>query len=155
MTTATATLLLPAGYGVLAGMRSLSAPALAARTLRRRGRWPRALGGPRARRLLPLLALGELLADKWSRTPDRTRPDVLAGRLAAGAIAGAAVAEALGGRRAVRRGAVAGAVAALASTFLFHRARRAAGSLLGSPVRAGLVEDALAAGLAALLARGR
>jgi uncharacterized membrane protein len=41
-------------------------------------------------RILPLLALGELIADKLPSTPSRTIPAALAARMAGGALAGIA-----------------------------------------------------------------
>jgi uncharacterized membrane protein len=150
-------LLIPAGYGWLAGMRSLSAPAAAGLWLRRNGRprggVARALTSPAARWALPAMAVAELTGDKWSRTPDRTALLPFAARLAAGALTGAAAAQALYGRRAATRGAFIGAAAALVSTLVSFRLRRAAGRALGSSARAGLAEDALTLGLGALLAR--
>jgi uncharacterized membrane protein len=138
-------------------MRTLSAPAAAglwlSRSGRTRGPLARALTSPAARWGLPALALAELGADKWSRAPDRTRFPFLSGRLLAGALAGAAAAQALYGRRAAGRGAAAGAAAALVSTLLTFRLRRAAGRVLGSPLRAALAEDALSLGLGTALAR--
>jgi hypothetical protein len=64
MNDATTSLLLPAGYGLLAGLRSVSAPAVVARALPARSRgWARGLARPGARRVLGLLALAELAAD--------------------------------------------------------------------------------------------
>ena len=143
-----------AALGWVAGMRSMTPPALLARTLAdRRGvarllgrRQPaRALGSEAAQTLLPLAALGEIVADKLPMTPARTSPAALAGRLATGALAGAALAA--GRREDPAASAVAGAVAAVASSFAMMALRKRAGEALDvpDPVVA-LAEDALAVG---------
>ena len=149
-----------AALGWIAGMRSLTPPALLTRTLSdRRGparllgrrQTARALGSSAARALLPLAAVGEIAADKVPGMPARTSPPVLAGRLASGALVGAAVAAA---RRAdPAPAAVAGALAAVASSFVMMRLRLRAGDALGVPdAVVALAEDALAVGLGAAVA---
>jgi uncharacterized membrane protein len=150
-------LLVPAGYGWLAGMRSVAAPATASLWLSRhgrvRGRYARALASPLARWGLPVLAATELGLDKRRRAPDRTHPVSLALRVASGALAGAAVCQALRGRTSVLAGAAIGAGFALLSSVVNLRLRRAAGARLGtSEWRAGVGEDVLALGLGAALA---
>ncbi|MDX1530449.1 MAG: hypothetical protein R3362_02890 [Rhodothermales bacterium] len=144
------TLALAAGMGVIAGMRSLSAPALVSRRLsqrRRRGRgWPaRLLGSGRVADALTLLAAGEMIADKLPAIPARTEAGPLTGRAMTGALSGAAVAGWRGGS--VVGGAVVGAAAALGAAVGAYRLRRAAGAYVPDPALA-LVEDAvvLAAG---------
>ncbi len=149
--------LVPAGWGWLAGMRSLGAQAVArswlARAGRPRDRWARALAHPRAR-ALPFLALAEIGADKWSGTPDRTRAPSLALRLLSGGLAGSAVARRLHGRGAALQGATVGAAAAVASTFAHHRLRRALSRRTRWGAAAGgWMEDALAVALGAALLR--
>jgi uncharacterized membrane protein len=150
-------LFVPAGYGWLAGMRNLAAPAAAslwlARNGRARGRAARALASPLARWALPVLAASELGVDKLRRAPDRTQPAILLTRLASGALAGAVVCQALGGRTSARTGAVLGAAFALLSSVVNLRLRRAASARLGTSAwRAGVGEDVLALGLGAALA---
>lgn len=149
--------LLPAGYGWLAGMRNLAAPATASfwlsRSGRVHGRSARALASPLARWALPALAATELGVDKLRRTPDRTHPAVLLARIASGALAGAAVSQALRGRVSPLAGAAIGASFALLSSVVNLRLRRAASARLGtSEQRAGVAEDVLAIGLGAALA---
>jgi len=150
-------LLVPAGYGWLAGMRNLAAPTAASLWLSRRGRVrgrsARALASPLARWALPLLAATEFGVDKLRRAPDRTYPAILLTRLASGALAGAVVCQALRGRTSARAGAAIGAAFALLSSIVNLRLRRAASARLAtSKWRAGVAEDVLAVGLGAALA---
>jgi uncharacterized membrane protein len=151
-----ASYLVPAGWGWLAGMRSLGAQAAArswlARSGRPRGRWARSLARP-VFGALPFLALAEAGADKWSRMPDRTRPPSLAFRLLSGGLAGSAVARRLHGRGAAARGAAVGAAAALVSTFAHHRLRRVASRTRLGASAGGWIEDGLAVALGAVLLR--
>jgi uncharacterized membrane protein len=153
-------LLLTAGYGWLAGMRNLAAPAAASLWLRKQRRprcsVARALASPMARVALPTLAATEMfVVDKWSGTPDRTTPAVLAMRLACGALAGAAIAQTR--RRSgmtAATGALLGAGFALLSSYV-NLALRRAGSTRARTTeqRAGLAEDAVAIGLGTALVR--
>jgi uncharacterized membrane protein len=70
------------GSGAATGLRTMAGPTTAARGST--NGWTR---------LLPLLAIGELIVDKLPTTPSRTLPPALAARAVAGAVAGAAVAE--------------------------------------------------------------
>lgn len=147
-----------AGLGLVAGMRSMSAPALLAghlvehRRRRREGVASRLLASPGRCRLLRLLAAGEMVADKMPFIPARTEPMPLAGRAAMGALCGAALAEHRGGARA--GAAVLGAAAAVAATFAAYHLRRAAGQRLALPdAMLGVAEDALVVGLGRSLLR--
>ncbi|WP_257458264.1 DUF1990 family protein [Archangium lipolyticum] len=141
-------LLLPVGFGVLAGMRALSAPALLSHLLSREpveapeGR-AHALASRRTSRVLGVLAIGELAADKTSWIPSRISPPALVARALSGALTGAAVAAPH--RRPSAGRALLGAAAAVASSFAFYKLRQLATRRLGLPnVVAGLVEDAAA-----------
>ena len=127
-------------FGVVAGMRSMMPLAALGLTLPRRRVW----GAP-----LALASAAELVNDKLARTGERTEPGQLAARIGSGAIAGGLVAHALGGR--VLFGVAAGALTALASTFLFHRLRAVAARK--APRAAAVGEDLLAAGQTALALR--
>ena len=144
------------GFGVVSGSRSMLAPALVSQSfatshdlLEERGLAADLLSRPRAVQLLPLLAAGELVADKLPWTPARTDVMSLAGRTASGALVGAATA-APENRTAA---ALAGAAGALAGTFgLYHLRRLATGR--GMPGwLAAVTEDALAIGFGLLLMR--
>ncbi|WP_434346642.1 DUF1990 family protein [Myxococcus virescens] len=144
------------GLGVLAGMRSMSAPALASRWLTKtqpdsEDRLARTLAHPWTPRVLGLLAVGELVADKLPMAPPRIAAVPLTGRMLSGALAAASVTTER--QRGVRLAAAAlGALAALASSWAFYSLRRTATKKLGVPdVAVALTEDALLAGLASRL----
>ncbi|BDG02122.1 DUF4126 family protein [Anaeromyxobacter oryzae] len=153
--------LLSAGAGWLAGMRSMTAPAAAAFRLRRRVAPPvgaaRLLAPPAARWVLPVLALGEMAADKRPGIGDRTAAPSLAARATSGALTAAAIA---GGRRLRRArtremlGAAAlGACFAVLSSYANLWLRRAASRRTGASEQTlGYAEDVLAAGLGTAVA---
>ena len=94
------------GIGVVAGLRSMLAPAViswAARlgALPLKGTWLAFLGKSWATGLFTALAVGELIADQLPATPSRKTPVPFAARIATGALSGAAV----GGRRGRTAGA--------------------------------------------------
>lgn len=148
-------ILITVGFGVLAGMRSMSAPALLSYHLSQRPSeapdgHPRRIALPGVARTFGLLAAGELIADKMPWMPARVSPPALMGRIASGALTGSIVA-APNQRVSVGR-AVLGAAAAVASSFAFYHLRRFATRRLGVPgLVAGLVEDGVAAALAGRL----
>ena len=152
------TLLAAAGAGALAGMRSISAPALvAARAMVNgpragAGRAERLLARPGTTALLGTLAVAEMVSDKLPQIPDRTSAPAFAGRVASGAASGWAL-----GRERQRRpwaAAVTGAASAGVATVVSHRLRVAAQRRgLGGQVTLGLLEDAVVFGGAALLWR--
>lgn len=137
-----------AGFGVLAGMRSLSAPALLSREFSREPtrffrRSLRGFASQQVGRVLTTLAIGELAADKAPFTPPRIAPPVLAGRILSGAFTGAALAKRRG--RPVLVPVLLGAAAAVASSYAFYSLRRLATQRLRVPnVLAGFLEDGLA-----------
>lgn len=140
------TLLFAAGMGSLAGMRSMSAPALLSRHLQRHERGggyvARLLSSRRAATALTLFAAAEMAADKTPFIPNRTEAMSLAGRVASGALSGAAVA---GARGDSQLGAVlVGSAAAAGSTLLSYSVRRNVGKRTGIPdALLGLFEDAV------------
>lgn len=125
--------------GAVCGLRTFTAPAV----LAARGSW-----GRRPARVLPVVAAGELLADKLPMIPPRSDPPSLLGRVLSGAACGAAVA---GPRGAGVAAAVAGATA-----YPSERLRAVVGARtrIPDPVL-GLVEDAVAVGVSAWATRGR
>ncbi len=139
------------GLGLVAGMRTFSAPALLSTHLARRQPQPglgpplNALASRRAATLLSLLAMGELAGDKLPMTPARIEPPGLAGRALSGALVGATLAEAEGLPRAT--GALLGGLAALGGAFAAYHLRRRLGqrTRVPDPVLGG-VEDAIAVG---------
>ncbi len=136
------------GLGAVSGMRSLLAPALLSRTLARSSSHHGLLGSAGAARLLGALALLELIADKSSRIPARTKALPLLGRALSGALVGHAVAT--GAPTLPRCGTtLLGAGMATGASFVTEKLRRAFVQRYRVPdVAAGLIEDAIAISLA-------
>jgi uncharacterized membrane protein len=143
------------GIGVVAGLRSLTAPAIVAWAAERkylRPRFPLAgLLTHKLSRKMIKLAAGELLADKLPFTPKRINAGPLAARIASGAACGAALSYALEGDW--QPGAMLGAAGATAGAFGGYYARKSL-SRSNSPLAVALLEDAVAVGSGiALIAR--
>lgn len=135
------------GMGVIAGMRSMAAPALVSNNLahsqpRGIARTPlRAMAYPKTASVLKALALGEMVADKLPMIPARIAPASLAARAASGALCGASIFAAEDKRTAL--GGVAGALAAIASAYAFYHLRRGIGQEFKVPdTLLALTEDA-------------
>lgn len=147
------------GLGVVAGMRSMTAPALLSYHAERYQNPPlkdtplESWSAPEAPAIFGLAAAGEIVADKLPFTPDRTMlPSVVFRVLSGGAVGAACTAREEGYEAA---GAALGALGALVSTYGMHRLRKDLGEATGLPnVALGLMEDALAisTGLLALRA---
>jgi uncharacterized membrane protein len=112
-------------------MRSMSGPAALAL----------ARGGS-LNRLLPLLAAGEMIADKTSVIGDRTDALPLAGRAVIGALVGGIIARQA--RSSLLAGGSIGAAAAVAAAFAAYHARKRL-PLPSAP--AGMLEDLLVLGI--------
>lgn len=149
--------------GVVAGMRAMSAPAIAARMLVRSAvannadEVPAFLQSAATNNVLSLLAIAEFVGDKLPNAPNRTAAPGLIARCISGALCGAAICKI--NRRNAFAGALIGTTAALASSFgaFYLRKIIAENSCLPDPV-IGTMEDALvmSGGLALVqLARGR
>jgi uncharacterized membrane protein len=144
--------------GIIAGLRSMTAPALVAwgarlGRLRLEGTALAFLDSGVALWLLTALALGELVADKLPKTPSRTRPGPFAGRILTGALSGAALTAGTGGSLAL--GAVLGALGAVAGTLGGYTARTRLVPALGVPDSVvALAEDVVAVGGAVLILAG-
>ena len=132
--------------GVVAGLRSITAPAAAS--------WAATLGWLKVRGtpagflanqwtpyVLTALALGEIVIDKLPRTPSRKAPGPFIGRIFTGALSGAAIG-ATGGDWTI--GAGAGAVGAVIGTLGGAEARRRLTIAFGKDLSAALVEDFVA-----------
>ena len=138
-----------AGIGAVAGLRSLTAPALVSADAVWRGAaapssftW---LTSTRVCAGLCLLALGEVIVDKLPMAPDRTIPPSVIFRAFTGGLVGAH--QYASNRRPAAYGAVIGAVAAVAATYGALALRRRADSATGAPdPLVGLAEDVLAVG---------
>ena len=124
--------------GLAAGLRTFSAPAaLALRT--------RPLNAPR--RLVLVVAAGELVADKLPSMPSRLARRGLTGRLLSSAISGQLVAGTAGAAR--------GAGAALASALAGHTARRRSPGWVAAVCEDGLAIALASAGAARSARSGR
>ena len=147
-----------AGLGVVAGMRSMTAPAAVSRAAVR-GRFEGLQGTPLAfvtwpptARLLRLLALGEYGGDKLPGIPARTNPGPLAGRAGAGALVGAISFR--DARLPALAGALCGAGGAVLGSFAGMRARKAIDDATGLPdPLVGAAEDIVAFTLAGVVLR--
>lgn len=150
--------LLAAGLGILAGMRSMSAPAVVSRYL---AQHPdpavadsplRILNSPATATVLTIMAAGEMVVDKLPGIPPRTEGGALIARCLSGGTAGAAVG--LINQEPVWPAALTGTVAAAFSAHLFYRVRKQAGDHTALPDAGWAVaEDALVVGLGLVLRR--
>lgn len=140
----TTTLVLAAGIGFVAGMRSMTAPALVSRHRAQQPDDNTRLGtSSRTANVLGVLAAGEMVGDKTPFVPDRTDWPSVAGR----ALSGGGSAAVLAADRGDTPGfaALVGSAAAVGSTFLSYHLRKKAKDLSGLPdPLLGLVEDGLA-----------
>jgi uncharacterized membrane protein len=139
------------GIGAVAGLRSMTAPALFSYVTSHRDE-PALAGTPLGRIATPqvagtlcVLAVGELIADKLPKTPSRTVPPSVLFRALSGGVIGAAVCAEAGRSRAA--GAILGVAGAVAATYGAYHLRQATDHKTGlpDPVVA-LVEDAIAIG---------
>src|SRR5688500_3877819 len=111
------------GLGIIAGVRSMSAPAL---LVRYAGQYPDRFKRPptrwllsgAAQRIIPFLALGEMLADKLPILPNRNSPGPLLGRIFWGGLVGGLLLHSR--QQSATRGAVVGAASAALSTFVTY-----------------------------------
>ncbi|MEP6534170.1 MAG: DUF4126 family protein [Bryobacteraceae bacterium] len=140
--------------GVIAGLRSMTAPAAvswAARLgwLHLDGTWLAFLGYSATPYIMTLLAVGELIADQLPATPSRKSPPGFIARLCSGALCGAALgatSEALIG------GMVAGIAGAVVGTLGGYEFRvRLVKATGGKDLPIALLEDAIAIGGAFLI----
>lgn len=140
------------GIGVVAGLRSFTAPALVSWAvhlgwLDLRDSPLAFIGSTAAVVILAILAVGELLGDKWPGTPKRTALAPLAARIVSGGFCGACLFVAA--NQAWLGGAVAGGIGGLIGAFGGYeiRKRLVAGLRINDLVVA-LGEDLVAIGLA-------
>ena len=144
----TQVLLLAFLIGVIAGLRTMTAPAVVAWAANRH--WlnlhssPLALMGSTAAAIVFTLgALGELVVDKLPSTPKRTQLLGLIGRSVFGGLSGAAVA--VSGAQSIALGAVLGVAGAIAGTFGGYEVRKRVVRALKVPdFVIALLEDAVA-----------
>ena len=141
-------LLLAFLIGVIAGLRTMTAPAVVAWAANRH--WlnlhnsPLALmGSTAAVAVFTVLALGELVIDKFPSTPNRTKLLGLIFRSVLGGLSGAAVAAS--GAQSIALGAVLGAAGAIGGAFAGYEIRKRLVRVFKVPDFAiALLEDALA-----------
>jgi uncharacterized membrane protein len=135
--------------GVIAGLRSMTAPAVvswAARLswLHLDNTWLAFLGFAPTPYIITALALLELIADKLPMTPSRKSPPGFIARIVTGALSGAAIG-ATGGSWAI--GLVAGVIGAIAGTFAGYEFRaRLVKATGGKDLPIALLEDLIAIG---------
>ena len=149
-------LLLAFGIGVVAGLRSLTAPAVVAWAAHIG--WLNLQGSPLAFMgsiwtvvIFTLLALLELVADKLPGTPSRTAPVGLSSRIVTGALSGSCLAVA--GNATLWMGALAGALGGIAGAFGGYQARVGLVRALRVPDAViAISEDLVAIGLGLFLA---
>jgi uncharacterized membrane protein len=141
--------------GVVAGLRSMTAPAATAwaahlEWLHLEGTPLAFLGSTVTTYLLTALMIGELIGDKLPVTPSRTTPGPFVARIVTGGTAGAALLAGTGGSLLV--GAVLGALGAVVGTLGGYQARtRLVRALKVPDFVVALAEDVVAVGGAFLI----
>ncbi len=134
--------------GVIAGLRSLTAPAVFSWAVRLGWVHPQSrllgfMGYAATPWIFTAMAIGELIADQLPNAPARTAPLGFSARIAMGALCGAVCGDAHGY---LAIGAVAGAAGAVAGTLGGYAARVRLTSAVGKDRPVALLEDALAIG---------
>ena len=148
-------LLLAFGIGVVAGLRSVTAPAVVAWAahlgwLNLHGSPLAFMGSKWAVGIFTVLALVELVGDQLPSTPSRTAPVGLSARIVTGALTGACLA--LAGGATLWFGALTGAMGGVAGAFGGYKARVGLVRALSAPDFAiAIPEDLVAIGLGLLL----
>lgn len=136
--------------GIIAGLRSLTAPALvswAARLgwLDLSGSWLSVLGSRAAVLILSLLALGELIADKLPKTPKRTNLGPLLFRAITGGFSSMAICASA--HQSLLIGTMLGVLGSIAGAFAGYEIRHRLVEKFGLPdIRVAAVEDIVAIG---------
>lgn len=139
-------LLLALPLGVIAGLRTMTAPAAASWAanlglIDLSGTWIAVLGYTWTPWIITVLAIGELVTDKLPTTPSRKVPVQFAARVVAGGLSGAALGAA-GGQ--LIAGAAVGALAAVAGTLGGAAVRGRLAAAFGRDLPAALLEDVVA-----------
>jgi uncharacterized membrane protein len=141
-------LLLALGIGVIAGLRSFTAPAVvswaaALHWINLTGTWASWVGNWITVGIFTVLALGELFLDKQPKTPPRTAPPSFIARIVAGGFAGAVIGTAWG----VTWSALgAGVIGAVVGTVVGYQARGRLAGKAGRDLPIALLEDIVAIG---------
>jgi uncharacterized membrane protein len=143
------------GFGVVAGLRSMSAPAVVAWAaylgwINLSGSHLAFMGSAWAVGIFTLAALAEFIADQLPTTPPRTTAVPLAARIVMGLLTGACLGTA--GGASLWLGALTGAIGAIAGAFGGYRVRVGLVRSLQAPDFAiAIPEDLIAIGLGLLL----
>ena len=139
-------LLLAILIGIIAGLRSMTAPAVvswAARLgwIHLDSSWLAFLGYSWTPWILSIAAIGELIADKLPSTPSRKMPPSFAFRIISGSFSGAAIGISRGS---LILGLLGGALGAVIGTLGGADVRSALAKMFGKDLPAALLEDAVA-----------
>jgi uncharacterized membrane protein len=146
----TTVLALAFAIGIVAGLRTFTAPAVVSWAARLNwldlgNTWAAFLGYAATPYVVGLMAIGELVNDKLPKTPSRKSPGPFIGRIVVGAFSGAALGSA--GKQSLLLGALLGALGAVAGTLGGYEARTRLVKALGVPdLVIALLEDAVAVG---------
>jgi uncharacterized membrane protein len=141
------------GIGIVAGLRSLTAPAVVAwgarlGWLNLHGSPLAFMGSTAAVAIFSLLAIGELIADKLPTIPKRTAPTPLVARIIIGGLCGACLCAAAA--KSLFVGTLLGGIGGFIGAFLGYGIRRRLDSHVKDVVVA-LCEDLVAIGLSLFL----
>jgi uncharacterized membrane protein len=134
--------------GIVAGLRSFTAPAVVAwaafeGAISLSHHWVAWVGSLVAVIVFTLLAVGELVLDKLPKTPSRTAPPSFGARLVSGGFAGFVIGTAFGHQwTALGAGIVGAAIGTLGG----HRVRAHLAKSFGRDLPAALLEDVVAVG---------
>jgi uncharacterized membrane protein len=139
-------LLLALGIGFIAGLRSLTAPAVVAwaaylKWINMNNTWASWVGNLITVIIFTVLALGELFLDKQPKTPPRTSPPSFGARIILGAFAGAVIGTAWGYMWSALG---AGVIGAALGTIGGYEARSRLSAAHGRDLPIALLEDAVA-----------
>jgi uncharacterized membrane protein len=143
------------GIGIVAGLRSLTAPAVVAwgahlGWLNLHGSSLAFMGSTTAVAIFSLLAIGELIADKLPMMQKRTAPAPLVARIITGSLCGASLLAAVG--KSLLAGAVLGGIGGIVGAFLGYGARRRLVNNFNiKDLVVAVCEDVVAVGLALFL----
>jgi uncharacterized membrane protein len=141
------------GIGIVAGLRSLTAPAVVAwgahlSWLNLHGSPLAFMGSTPAVAIFSLLAIGELIADKLPMIPKRTAPAPLMARVVTGGLCGACLCAAVG--KSLLAGTLLGGIGGIVGAFLGYGIRRRLDLHIKDLVIA-VCEDVVAVGMALFL----
>jgi uncharacterized membrane protein len=143
------------GIGIVAGLRSLTAPAVVAwgahlGWLNLQGSPLAFMGSTTAVAVFSLLAIGELIADKLPMTGKRTAPAPLVARIITGGLCGASLLAAVG--KSLLAGALLGGIGGIVGAFVGYSVRRRlVNNFRIKDLMVAVCEDAVAIGLALFL----